>query len=174
MNFSNLNNNNINNYNEQIYGAQEGLISGQHDRVEDINSKIYSRNSDYNHEYSPIFEPRSTPTKQSVFPILNLRNAEAPLISTFDYDKEVSTKVPVENRLHSRIFALQKGANQSIYVPSSTSDLYNVSISYAPSVQPFPMLFSESTFDNQTHPNIKPSIGNNVFGNNTRVQLRNL
>jgi len=175
MNFKNLDNYNVNNYSERIFGAQEGIISGQHDRVEELNTKIYDRNSnECNTKNAPIFEPRPMPTKQSVFPILNLRNTSSALLSTFDYDKVCSNNVHVENVLQHRIFALQKGANQAIYVPSSTSDLYQVSIPFTPSLQPFPALFAEPAFESGVHPNSRPHIGNDTFGNNTRVQLRNL
>lgn len=177
MNFKDLNNYNLNG--SPMIGVHEGIISGQHDRVEDINFKIYDRHSDYNNQYSPIFEPRPTPTKQSIFPIVNFRNtddASPSLVSTFDYQRECVNKLPIENTLHSRNFALQKGADQAIYIPASSSDLYNVSVQYAPSFQPFPMLFSESDFQDQSRPhaNARPHIGNEIFGNNTRVQLRSV
>lgn len=175
MNFKDLDNYKLNNYGDRIFGVHEGLISGQQDRLEDINSKIYNRNSnEYNTKHAPIFEPRPTPTKQSIFPILNLRNTHSGLVSKLDYDKVSSNNVQVENVLQQRIFALQKGADQSVYVPSSNSELYRVSVPSTPSIQPFPSLFSQPKFESSVHPNIKPNIGNDVFGNNTRVQLRNL
>jgi hypothetical protein len=175
MDFKNLNNYNVSNYSERFFGVQEGIISGQHDRVEELNTKIYDRNSnEYNTQNSPIFEPRPTSTKQSMFPMLNLRNVPSAQISTFDYDKVCSNHVHIENILLHRMFALQKGADQAVYVPSSTSDLYRIFVPSAPSVQPFPALFVEPTFDSSAHPNYKSHIGNQTFGNNTRVQLRNL
>jgi hypothetical protein len=175
MNFKDLDNYNLNNYNERMFGVHEGILSGQHDRLEELNSKIYSRNShECTTKQSPIFEPRPTPTKQSIFPILNLRNTPTPLVSTFDYDKVSSNNVHVENILQQRVFALQKGAEQSVYVPASTSDLYHVSVPSTPSVQPFPSLFLEPQFESSVHPNIRSNIGNEIFGNNTRVQLRSL
>ena len=82
--------------------------------------------------------------------------------------------VDVETTLRNQTFALQHGASQSVYVPSSASELYNVSVVSSPSVQPHPDLFARQQFSNQVHPNlVDTSIGNNRFFNHTRTQLRN-
>ena len=77
--------------------------------------------------------------------------------------------------LRNQFFSIQKGADQSVYVPSSNSDLYKVTmpISTQNEVQPFPSLFKQNTFDQNKRFSQDIQIGNDVFYNNTRTQLRN-
>jgi hypothetical protein len=81
-----------------------------------------------------------------------------------------------ESELRNQFFALQKGADQAVYVPAKDSDLYKVTVVSRPEEQPYPLLFKNSDLDKNIHPNIKnsPQIGRDFFHNNTRTQLRNL
>jgi hypothetical protein len=176
--------------NTRISGLVDGVAYGQFDRTDEINSRIFER-SVPDLDLAPNFGPRPVPTKYSVFPILDSRMPTiAPIEPNFDYSLHntftppVSKKGPVagyfnnidvETELRSQFFALQKGADQSIYVPRPDSDLYKVYITSKPSNQPFPGLFIDPKLDQTLNENIqsRPDIGRDMFNNNTRTQLRN-
>ena len=85
------------------------------------------------------------------------------------------SNVDLESNLRNQQFALQKGANQSVYVPTSESDMYKIKIPYSPSKQPHPKLFTQPQFSKDLHDNVKnDKIGNDKFFNHTRTQLRDL
>jgi hypothetical protein len=76
--------------------------------------------------------------------------------------------------LRNQYFALQKGADQAIYVPSSSSDLYGFLAVGRKEQQTHPILFETPSFDNIPNANLHPSIGSDRFLNHTRTQLRGL
>jgi hypothetical protein len=79
-----------------------------------------------------------------------------------------------ESILRNQTFALNHGADQSVYIPSSNSDLYKTTVVSRPSHQPHPQLFQRPQFSSHIHPNlIDNSIGQDRFYNHTRTQLRN-
>jgi hypothetical protein len=110
-----------------------------------------------NYDYS--CKTNFTPPVQSVGPVSGFIN-----------------NVDIENTLRNQYFGLQRGAGQNIYIPSSDSDLYKVVIPSRPSVQLFPGLFQEPTFDQTMHANLEKNtaIGSDIFNNNTRTQLRTI
>jgi len=174
----------------KIYGVVDGIIYGQYDRLDEINSRIFER-SVPDPYLPPNFNPRPVPTKYTVFPILDKRMpAKVPIHPSYDYSLETSFTPPVskkgpvsgyfnnvdlENHLRNQYFALQKGADQSVYIPNKESDLYKVYVPSRPSTQPHPNLFQQYALDQDLHANIQavPNLGREVFNNNTRVQLRN-
>lgn len=88
--------------------------------------------------------------------------------------KTYARNIDTETVLRNQTMALQKGS-QAVYVPSSSSDLYNVTVVSRPSEQPYSLLFERPTFSHSVHPNLTgagTSIGQDRFYNNTRVQLR--
>jgi hypothetical protein len=82
------------------------------------------------------------------------------------------SNVDSESQLRNLGIALQRGAEQGVYVPSSQSDLYRVQVPFVPSTQPHPELFSQDTYANSRR--APPNVGRELFMNNTRTQLRNL
>ena len=127
--------------------------------------------------------------KYALFPIVNRRK---PVIEErlpyVDYNQAVNftptvSKGPVsgymnnidtETVLRNQTFAKQSGLGQDMYVPSSNSDLYKVSVVSRPTEQPHIGLFSKNTFSNRPHPNVEnTTIGKDNFFNHTRTQLRN-
>ena len=75
--------------------------------------------------------------------------------------------------LRNQYFALQK-ADQANYIPSSKSDLYEYNVNnVSNSNLDKGIMFREMEFNN-FNPNPHISIGNNIFNNSTRVQLKNL
>ena len=175
----------------KIYGIPEGVSYGQNERVDELNDRINSRNtSDY--MLPPNFDPRPVQSRFTMFPALNARRpVNAKIESNYDYAAETNFTPPVggrgpvsgflnhvdaESNLRNQFFALQKGADQGVYIPSSKSDLYRVTVPRIPGEQTHPLLFERAQFDSRLHPNIvsAPAIGKDTFNNYTRVQLRNL
>ena len=88
------------------------------------------------------------------------------------------SKINDESILRNQIYALQKFP-QANYTPSSKSDLYNNTISQNFNTnnnasQLFPGLFENSLEPNTINSNIKnlENLGNNLFNNHTRQQLK--
>jgi len=174
-----------------IPGLVNGVEYGQYDRQCEINSRILSRNQS-DKPLPPNFDPRPVLTKYSLFPILDNRPPSSVAIQpNYNYSLETNFTPPVqmrgpvsgfinhvndESQLRNQYFALQRGADQGVYVPSSRSDLYNVTIPVpsAPEAQPYPLLFDEYQPNQYCHPNLTahPKIGSDTFHNNTRTQLR--
>jgi len=164
----------------------EGIYYGNNERLESINSSIYDRNKP-DTPLRPNFEFRSVPTRYSLQQILDQRQSSVPIRQYNEYSPEtdfagVQSKAPIsgfkveqESVLRNQFFALQR-ADQSVYVPSSTSDLYNVQVpSWShPEEQIFPNLFIRNSYTTSTNNFINNSnIGNDKFNNNTRTQMRN-
>ena len=82
--------------------------------------------------------------------------------------------VDKESTLRNQFFALQK-ADQVAYLPNSSSDLYENNINFLThnSNLDAHLLFKEESFSD-FNPNISNSIGNEIFYNSTRVQLKDL
>ena len=173
---------------DKLYGVTEGVFYGQNERVDEINDRMQSRNF-ADSPLEPYFDPRPVPTKYSHFPIVNRRTPmNEPAIKYQQYNMNVNfnpgtTKSPYsgfvnnidrETFLRNQNFAMQHGASQGVYVPSSNSDLYKTTIISRPSEQPFPNIFNSFDFDKRQHPNIVKNIGSDNFFNHTRTQLRNM
>ena len=124
------------------------------------NERIYNRNIP-SQMLQPYIDVRPVMTKYSYLPIVDPR-------------KEVNTRLvqtPVYN-VH-QVFALQK-CSQSVYVPSSNSDLYHVAFHPKPETYPNSLLFEKEQFcPFNPNPNSK-EIGYEMFHNSTRVQVRNM
>jgi hypothetical protein len=175
------------NIQDKFNGVAEGITYQQIERVEDLNKRITERQfSDYPLE--PNYAPRPVPTKYSIFPIVDRRKAvkeaklDYPVHDPYVNFNPGSDAAPIkgyfknvdtETVLRNQTFSKQNTAN-NVYVPSSKSDLYNVTVFSIPSEQPYPLLFDKPVLEKSLHPNVKDSkIGKNIFFNPTRVQLRN-
>jgi len=163
-----------------------GIMYGQNERVDELNSRIYDRFRP-DQPLQANLNVRPTSTKYSLFPIIDLRKQNSiDLAPALEYSIEAgfvppaargptvgyTDNVHIENQLRNQYFALQKGADQSIYVPSSDSDLYRISMAQPSNleVQPYPELFSQPTFQNNRA--LVPGIGGDLLFNSTRTQLR--
>jgi hypothetical protein len=172
---------------KKMYGVVEGVYYGQQERVDEINDRYQERQfSDFPLE--PNYSPRSISTKYARFPMMNGRKpAYEQRLSYPQHSSSVNfnpgtrsapssgffSNVDVETILRNQTVALQKGADQGVYVPSANSDLYKVSIVSRPSNQPNPLLFRHFQFNQTPHPNNENSVvGRDVFMNHTRTQLR--
>ena len=163
----------------KIYGLPNKLYFCQNERQDELNDRISSRNIP-SMPLEPSYYHVPVSTKYAYMPILDQRKpATVPLnnypvfspYNTFNPGNSMApwagfaNNVNVESSLRSQFFALQH-CEQSEYVPSSSSDLYNVYVPPNPVKQPFPNLFKKEVFD---HSNPNPhNLGNNFFNNNTR------
>lgn len=168
-------------------GIIQGFYCGQQDRVDELNTRIQSRFIPDN-ALRPNYDPRPVSTKYALFPTIDRKTPSteylgglgeatesetstsfSPLITNSPFIRNVDT----ETILRNQTVALQNGIGQSVYVPSSTSDLYNTSVVSRPSEQPFPDLFAKPTFSTNIPPIANQNIGKSDFFNFTRTQLRN-
>ena len=169
----------------QMYGVPNKLYLCQYERQNEINDRISSRNIP-SAPLQPFYYQVPVSTKYGYMPILDQsKPATVPLNNypvynphtTFNPGNNMApwsgfaNKVNVESTLRSQFFALQD-CEQSQYVPSSNSDLYNVYVPPKPVKQPYPDLFKKDIFE---HCNPNPhNLGNNFFNNNTRNENKDI
>ena len=179
----------LNDENNTIPHLPNYLSYGQNERVDELNARILERDVP-DKTLAPNFSPRPVTTKYALFPMLDSRMpSTTPIEHNYNYSITTNFTPPLmkkgpvsgfinhvqtESDLRNQGAALQKGADQGVYVPSSDSDLYKVYVPSKPSVQPHPELFRREQFDQSVHPNVStaPHVGMDRFHNNTRTQLR--
>ena len=171
-----------------IEGVHRNLVVGQFERLDEINNRISSRHfSDYPLE--PNFSPRPVSTKYNLMPIMAKNSNPEPKVRIqpqlehivgMNFNpatrngpyKTYARNVDTETILRNQTMAFQK-SSQSIYVPSSDSDLYKVTVESKPVDQPYKHLFDAPSFVQGVHPNLAgKNIGKDRFFNSTRTQLR--
>jgi hypothetical protein len=179
--------------NKSLYGVPNGCFIGQQDRVDELNMRIHARQfSDT--PLPPNYDPRPTSTKYSLFPVIERRKPIKETKYTFpEHSVEINfnpatqngppstyfRSIDTETILRNQTVALQHGADQGVYVPSSNSDLYRTNMDFLsanrnsiPSVHS--SLFEKPIFTSSIPPSISQRpIGKDVFYNHTRTQLRN-
>ena len=154
---------------------------------EETNTRIYDRNIP-SQMLQPYIDVRPVMTKYSYFPIVDPRkNNSVPLTvqptfnphAVFNPGNTTSpwsgfaSNVNTESELRNQIYALQK-CSQSVYVPSSKSDLYNYGFTPKPTPQSHSLLFEKDSFS-QFNPNPdSKTVGAGMFFNSTRVQVRDM
>ena len=176
------------NHSPDIQGIHQGVYYGQNERVDELNDRINTRfYPDF--PMQPNYNPRPVSTKYALFPIIDrVKSVKEKELNYPQYNTEqnfypgttnappqgIFNLIDTEILLRNQTMALQHGAEQAVYIPSSQSDLYNISIVSKPSEQPYPLLFSQLSLDQNPHPNNQSSdIGKHTFFNHTRTQLRN-
>ena len=147
------------------------------------NTRIFDRNIP-SQMLQPYLSVRPVMTKYSLMPIIDQRApVNVPLLQQPTYNSSnvfnpgnttspwsgFSSAINTESELRNQIFALQK-CSQSVYVPKSTSDLYNVNFVSRPSQQPFPDLFNQFVPCVNPKNSLKDSMGPELFNNSTRTQ----
>jgi hypothetical protein len=186
-----INQMNLQNSSNKIYGIPDGVAYGQFERQDELNTRLLERNVP-DRQQAPVFTPRMVSTRYSRFPLVNLRTQPKEQLNQYlDHSVEsnftpMNTKghvsgfvnnIQTESVLRNQHFALQRGGDQGVYIPNSSSDLYRVSVPSSTTrkeTQPFPTLFQQPTFQpNRRFQPQESNIGNDLFLNNTRVQLRN-
>jgi hypothetical protein len=180
---------NINEYNDKFYGVSDALLHGQYDRVNEINDKIYERNIPtlHNNNLETNFDIRSVPTRNCfVFPILDKKTNIPPLKNVQKVEdsfmpvhskgpvKKYLENIHIESELRNQIYALQHGAEQSQYVPSSKSELFKVPIPITTNhiKQPFEGLFHRESYHTTGNDFVnKSQMGKKLFNNCTQTQM---
>lgn len=179
---------NIHETDSPLFGVHQGLIAGQFDRVDELNTRLADRHFP-TRELQPNFAPRPVPTKYSLFPVIERRTpANVPIteipkhvlsnnFSPATRVGPVSTylaNIDTETILRNQTTALQHGAHQSVYVPSSSSSLYRNEAVGRNETQTHPMLFERPQYQTTPSATEQYGVGNDRLYNHTRTQLRNL
>jgi hypothetical protein len=155
-------------------------------RTEELNQRISHRNIPSN-QLQAQFDIRPQSSKYAKMPIVDRHEKHTEAIQEIPtYNIETTfnpgnaqgpwsgfaSNVNNESRLRNQFFALQRGAEQSYYIPPTNSDMYQVHIPKTESQQPFPDLFTKIKFDNFNP--CPTDLGNNFFENCTRQQIKEL
>jgi len=165
-------------------GVVEGVFYGQQERTKQLSDRMYTRNLPSS-TLQAQYNPRPVSTKYATLPVVNPRKqAKVPIevqptyqtTQTFNPGNYApwsgfASKIDDESKLRSQFFALQK-CEQSEYVPSSTSDLYEVAVTSAPVHQPHPDLFAAPALA-PFNPN-PCGMGNKLMYNHTRQQVKDI
>jgi len=171
---------------EGLVPTNPGILYGQHARLDELNTRLFDRIIPST-ELQPNFDPRPVSTKYGIFPMLDGHSpATVPIRQMADYSTEMvfapmTAKGPVdgffanvdtESKLRFQFFALQHGAGQNIYIPSSQSDLYITPAAVGrQETQPYEGLFERGSYSGP-NANHLAGIGQNAFSNHTRQQMR--
>ena len=171
----------------QMYGVPNKLYLCQYERQNEINDRISSRNIP-SAPLQPFYYQVPVSTKYGYMPILDQsKPATVPLNNypvynphtTFNPGNNMApwsgfaNNINVESTLRSQFFGLQD-CEQSQYVPSSNSDLYDYTFKTKTQSNPHDLLFKQEHFS-EFNPNPSTKIvGSGIFMNSTRVQVRDL
>jgi hypothetical protein len=127
------------------------------------------------YSYLPIVDPRKPiDVKMNQYPTFNPHTVFNPGNTQSPWSGFASS-INTESVLRNQVFALQK-CSQSVYVPSSNSDLYDYSFNpnQFQQYQQHSLLFNSETFDS-FNPNPDPNVvGTYMFSNPTRAQVKDL
>jgi hypothetical protein len=166
-----------------LHGVVKGVYYCNQERTDQLNDRLYKRNIP-SATLQPAFSLRPVSTKyenMGIFdrrpqsnvhikrqPTFNLQNTFNPGNSTAPWSG-YATNINEESKMRNQFFALQK-CEQSNWVPSSTSDLYNVDVVGRQEKQTHPYLFKEENYE-QFNPNTQ-QLGYHLWNNHTRQQLK--
>jgi hypothetical protein len=174
---------------QNINGLHRELHVGQHQRVDDLNSRISSRQFS-DKPLRPNFDPRPVPTKYSLFPIIERRAPRTIAIDPVNIHKVENNFNPstrkypfssFQNNIDQEIYLRNQGVVMSKddgahYVPSSKSELYGVRLpeTVGTGVHQHPLLFQKHQFHSPLPDITTGKIGQSSLFNHTRTQLRDL
>lgn len=150
-----------------------------------MNDRAYSRLVP-SQPLQPYLSVAPVQTKYTILPLVNHRTpASVPMIQRPTYNisdtfnpgtgagpwSGFSTEINTESILRNQTYALQK-CSQAVYVPKSSSDLYNIRrpSSSQQTSQPFPNLFTEYVTPQKGRPALNK--GPALFNNSTRTALK--
>jgi hypothetical protein len=167
------------------YSQSPECVSNIH---KETNQRIYDRNIP-SQMLQPYLDVRPVMTKYSYFPIvdprkeINVQLQQTPTYNVNNIFNPGNTRSPwsgfasninKESELRNQIYALQK-CSQSVYVPNSSSDLYQHNFNSVKQQQSsHSLLFTNESFSDfnpNPHSNI---IGVGIFNNSTRTQVKDL
>ena len=165
--------------------SQSPICNSQINR--ETNERIYNRNIP-SQMLQPYLDVRPVMTKYSYFPIVDPRKQlTVPLeqMPTYNVHKVFNpgnttspwsgfaSNINKESELRNQIYALQK-CSQSVYVPSSNSDLYDYKFKTKTQHNPHDLLFKQEHFS-EFNPNPQQNlVGSGMFMNATRFQVRDM
>jgi len=163
---------------------EKGMAS---DRTKEINERMYERNIP-SQPLQPYLNVRPVMTKYSILPVVDPRTRpNVPMVQLPVYNTNAvfnpgnngapwsgyASNVNVESDLKGQIFALQK-CSQSVYVPNTSSDLYQYGFQPNPAFKkeiPFTDLYTSYEYD-KFNPNTENLASKDKFFNCTRQQLK--
>ena len=189
----------------KMYGVVDGVILCNMERTQELSDRMFSRNVP-SQVLQSQFSMRPVSTKYATMPIMDQRpQCKEPIQHVPVYNTKTqfnpgnaqspwsgfATNVNVESDLRNQVFALQR-SQQSVYIPSSHSDLYNETVQAKndfdepsdPTKQidsgdptqimsgDHKLLFKEPQF-NLFNPN-SCNLGSDIFQNHTRQQRMDL
>ncbi len=171
-------------------GVQVGVVYGQNDRVDELNSRIVNRQFS-DKPLAPNFSSRPIGSKYSRFALVDRRAPTEEQIVVMDLHHlqtnfspatqrgppaTMLQNIDTESALRNQNVAYQRRALQSVWVPDSSSDMYNVHVPSTPGPNPHPALFRHPPVaGEQRERDVRGmNIGKDLFNNSTRTQLRAL
>jgi len=171
-------------------GVHTGVQYGQHDRVDELNDRIQKRYFS-DKPLAPNFSSHPIMTKYSRFQIADRRAPYEEQIKKLEPHTLESnfspathrgppftmlTNIDMESALRNQTVAYQRTPLQSVWVPDSSSELYNVRVPSTPGHNPHPSLFYHQQIQSTPREESVQSmnIGKDLFNNSTRTQLRSL
>ena len=186
----------------ELYGVPSGILYGQNKRVDELNDRIQSRQFP-DKPLVAMIPSRPVLSKYSLFPILgnrpNTSNSHEPVESAtppFNVKTNFSpatrngppsgyySNIDVETDLRNQTRRFGNKEEQTMFVPSSKSDLYHVPVPTTmtndkktetfQSSHPYLHSTSNGQFKTFREQRVNPNIGNDLFNNHTRTQLRSL
>ena len=174
--------------NTNVTGAVQGLWQGQQGRLDDLDSRLFDRQFP-DRPLQPNFDFRPVATKYAYLPIIDRRaKPSVPIVNQGFYDTTTNfspatsngpvatylANIDLETVLQNRHVSLQHGADQGVYVPDSSSDLYGFSaVGRQEDMGERAMIFNKQGLDTRVS-DVARQIGQDRFHNNTRTQLRGL
>lgn len=171
----------------KLYGVEQGYKLCNLDRNAEIDNRIYERNKP-TEPLQSTFSIRPVSTKYELMGIVDRRAPAAEKIVQYPtYNNETmfnpgtsqapyagfASNVNVESTLRNQFFALQN-CDQADYIPSTNSELYQHKVAHSSNNLPnqFHHLQKMHKFE-PFNPN-PCGLGQNVFMNHTRQQLKEL
>jgi hypothetical protein len=176
-----------NNIGEQskMYGVVDGIYYCNQERTNELSRRMAARNIP-SAPLQPQYAVRPVATKYDMMSIVDRRpKSSVPLNSYPVYNIEstfnpgsapspwsgFASEIDDESRLRNEFFALQK-CEQAEYVPSTKSDMYEVTVDSTNEAQPYPDLFQQQDFA-PFNPNTC-NTGKMFFENHTRQQIKDV
>lgn len=176
------------NDNPNVTGAIHGLWEGQHSRLDELDTRLGERHFP-DRPLQPNFNFRPVATKYAYLPMIDRRTKpQVPIKWEEQYNTATNfspatsngpvatylANIDLETVLQNRHVALQHGADQGKYVPSSSSDLYGFSaVGRQEDMGERSIIFDKYGLETKGS-EVANQIGHDTFHNNTRTQLRGL
>jgi hypothetical protein len=170
-----------------MHGVVDGVYVATGERVDELSSRMFARNMP-SRDIQPAFDIRPVASKYTVMPIYDQYKPCVEVIRVQPVFQAQDTfypgtrkapyngfasKVNVESTLRNQWFALQR-SSQSVYIPSSESDLYKTTIVYKPVMLPHPYIDSDNAEQFEPHNPNTMNLARGMFDNSTRVQLKDV